>query len=163
MRLPPFIRSFLALTLALVGFAFPLQAGPDFSELNKAVDDLFATMDVLAKKVPTVETAEGTAEVLNMWATANEKFAATGKRFADANAEILKQPTPPAEFLAAYGRLSRLKTDYASVPTGVTALLGRFHDDPAVIEALQHFQKSLAMVQKANSPPETPSPKDAKQ
>jgi hypothetical protein len=141
------------LTLAIVSSALALQAAPDYAGLNQAVTNYFASLDKIAKKLPTVDTAPGTAELVNEWALANEIFADAGEQFAAKNPEVIKLPEPPPEFAAAFGRLSRLKTDYAPLPAGVGALIKRFHDDPDVANAYQRFLISLARVQRAGSLP----------
>lgn len=135
-----------SLTLSIVAVSVSLYAAPDFSALDGAVTDFFKAMDVIAKKLPTVDDAAGTAEVVNAWAQANENFAEVGERFAAENPDLIKQKTPPPEFVAAVGRLSRLKTDYAAVPNGVSALMKRFQTDPQVAEAMKRFQKSIQRV-----------------
>jgi len=142
----------LSSAVVILSAVSPLIAAPDYAALNQVVSNYFAALDVLMKQVPTVDTASGTADVINAWSLANEIFANAGERFTEENPDVLTQTQPPSEFAAAFSRLSRLKTDYAPLPAKVGVLVHRFHDDPDVSTAFERFQKSLVRVQHAGEP-----------
>jgi hypothetical protein len=158
------MKAFLACLVSVVVFrAVPVSAAPDYASLNQAVTNYFAALDGVAKQFSTVDTAAGTAELIGAWALANEIFSNAGERFAADNPELFTQAQPPPEFAAAYGRLSRLKTDYAALPANVGALVARFQDDPGVAKAFERFKKSLIRVQHAGALRKKSPPADAGQ
>jgi len=155
----PFVR-LLTLAVAVALLALPVCAAPDYTGINQAVTNYFAALDAIAKKLPTVDTAVGTADLINGWALANEIFAHAAENFAENNPELRNQPQPPPEFKAAFERLNRLKTDYPSLPAKVGALGERFKDDVEVLKAVERFQKSLIRLHISGSlqKNETPAP-----
>ena len=141
------------LSRPLLLLLLPLLAAPDYSGLNQAVTNYFTALDIIARKLPTADTAARAAELIDEWSLANEIFAHAGEQFVTKNPELLDLPARPPGFIAAFGRLSRLKLDYPTLPAGVSELIKRFHDDPEVARAFARFQKSLVRVQLAGSPP----------
>jgi len=138
------MKSFVPLLAAAIALhATPLCAAPDYTGFNQAVTNYFSALDGVAKKVPSVKDAAGTADLINAWSLANEIFAAAAEKFAKDNPEIQGLSQPPPEFAAAFGRLNRLNTDYPTLPKTVGALVEQFKDDPGVFQAFTRFQKSL--------------------
>jgi len=155
------MKAFVSLLALVVAFqALPVSAEPDYTGLNQAVTNYFAALDVIVKKLPSVDSAAGTAEMINAWALANEIFATAAEDFAAKNPELRSQPQPPKELADAFGRLNRLKTDYPSLPKGLGALGERFKDHVEVLTALERFQKSLIRLHVSGSlqKNETPAP-----
>ena len=60
------------LALALAFCTLPILAAPDYTGMNQAVTNYFSALDAINKKLPSVDTAEGTAESIDLWALANE-------------------------------------------------------------------------------------------
>jgi hypothetical protein len=152
----PFIR---LLALAIAFCALPILAAPDYTGLKQAVTNYFVSLDAIDKKLPSIKSAEGTAEVINSWALANEIFADATDQFAAQNPEIRGLSKPPAEFVAVIGELNKLNTNHPKLANYVGKLGQQFKDDPDVQRALLRFQKSLIRLhisgelQKPNSTP----------
>jgi hypothetical protein len=154
----------LLIAAAFLG-AVPLSAAPDFTNFNQAVTNYFAALDALAKKVPTVNTAEGTVAAVNEWALANEIFADATDKFVAENPEIRAQAEPPKEFAEVFGRLKRVNTDYPNLPVAIGKLGTQFRDDAGVLQAFLRFRQSLVRLhmsgklgRKTTPTPTTPAP-----
>jgi hypothetical protein len=125
------------------------------------VSNYFSSLDAIDKKLPSVTTAEGTAETINSWALANEIFADATDQFAAQNPEIRGRPKPPEEFVAIISKLNKLNTAYPKLASSIGKLGQQFKDDPDVQRALLRFQKSLVRLhisgelQKPSSTPAT--------
>jgi hypothetical protein len=146
----------IAVAFIVLGSASFAAAELDVTELKQAADSFFHALDTIAKELPAVSTATGTARVIQAWTKANEDLAAVFGRFGAQHPEVYSTPNPPAEFANVWQRLSRLKTDYATVPAGVGALMKQFGDDPAVKASVTRFQESLVRVQSAGRPSKKP-------
>src|SRR5262245_30711676 len=102
------IITFASLLLLITGGT--ALAKPDYSELNRAVTNLFASLDSIKKALPVVTNATGTVKVIDAWSLANEKFGVVAERFAAKYPEVYSQPEPPPEFAAVFEKLKRLNT-----------------------------------------------------
>ncbi|HEY3901130.1 MAG TPA: hypothetical protein VGM54_21135 [Chthoniobacter sp.] len=153
------------LALAFVCYALPISAAPNYTGMNQAVTNYFAALDVIDKKLPSVDNAAGTAEMINAWALANEIFADATDQFAAQNPQIRGLPKPPEEFAKIIGRLNKLNTDYPKLASSIGKLGQQFKDDPEVLKALLRFQKSLIRLhisgelQKPTATPVTKEPR----
>ena len=131
------------LALALAFCTLPIVAAPDYTGMNQAVTNYFAALDAINKKLPSVNSAEGTADAINSWALANEVFADATNQFAAENPEIRGLPKPPEEFAKIIDRLNKINSDYAKLANSLGKLGLQFRDDPELQRALLRFQKSL--------------------
>jgi hypothetical protein len=131
------------LAIAIACCTLPILAAPDYAGLKQAVTNYFASLDAINKKLPSVNSAEGTTDTINAWALANEIFADATEKFAAQNPEIRGQAKPPAEFVAVISQLDKLNTTYPKLAASVGKLGQQFQDDPEVKRALLRFQKSL--------------------
>jgi len=122
---------------------FDNQPRPDYSELSQAFTNFFASLDVVMKALPSVNSATGTVQVIDAWSLANQKLYEARERFRARYPEVYAQPDPPPELLAIVGRLERLKGDYAPLSTGVGKLVGQFGADPEVQEAAKRMTKAI--------------------
>lgn len=118
-------------------------AEPDFSEAQKAADGFIGVIETLSKEIPKVQDADGTVKVLEAWTNANDAILKAMQAFAQKHPDLTKGRTPPPEASKFVATLSQLKTRYAAVPAGVSALLKRFGGEPAVFKAWLKFQRSL--------------------
>jgi hypothetical protein len=131
------------LALAIAFSTLPIFAAPDYAGLKQAVTNYFAALDAIDKKLPSVDNAGGTAEMISAWALANEIFADATDQFAAQNPEIRGQAKPPAEFVAVISQLDKLNTAHPKLAGSVGKLGQQFKDDADVQRALLRFQKSL--------------------
>jgi hypothetical protein len=129
-------------------------ANSDYSELNDSFTKFFASLDVIVKELPSVNSAAGTVKIIDSWSLANESLCTAGEQFVAKHPEIYSQPQPPPEFIETFGRLKRLKTDYAAIPEGVGKLGNQFSVDPEVQNAMKRFKKSLDRLSGIGRPPQ---------
>jgi len=128
-------------------------ANPDYSEMHQAFTNYFVSLDAILNTLPSINSATGTVQVIDAWSKANEKLSVAGEHFAANYPEVYRLPTPPPEFVATFGKVMRVKTDYAAVPAGVGKLVNEFGSVPEVQESLKRFRKSLDKVALLGSPP----------
>jgi hypothetical protein len=132
---------------------FVPQAKPNYSVMSQAFTNYFASLDAIMKTLPSVNSATGTVQAIDAWSLANETLCVAGERFAANYPEIYREPEPPPELVAIFGRMEELKTRYVPLSAGIGRLAYEFSAVPEVQETLKRFEKTIGRIEKLGRPP----------